>query len=135
MDAHRRGIDHLHLLTARLMDERAFDATTVEREITAPDSNKKILEEIKVYAQEHEQTYGRFPKTLIFAANDLPHTSHADQLVDQARDIFGRGDSFVQKITGSPAVDRPLQRIREFPRLAGLGRPQVQHRADRREGR
>jgi type I restriction enzyme R subunit len=95
-------------------DERAFDASTVEREITSPDSNKKILEEIRTYAQEHEQTYGRFPKTLIFAANDLPHTSHADQLVDQARDIFGRGDSFVQKITGSPTVDRPLQRIREF---------------------
>ena len=28
--------------------------------------------------------------------------------------MFGRGDSFVQKITGSPTVDRPLQRIREF---------------------
>jgi len=49
---------------------------------------------------------------LIFAANDLPHTSHADQLVDLARDVFGRGDAFVAKITGR--VDRPLQRIREF---------------------
>ena len=38
--------------------------------------------------------------------------SHADQLVDLARDIFGRGDSFVQKITGK--VDRPLQHLREF---------------------
>ena len=28
--------------------------------------------------------------------------------------MFGRGDRFVQKITGSPTVDRPLQRIREF---------------------
>lgn len=97
-----------------LEDERNFDAATIEREITAPDSNRKILEEIKRYATEHEETYGRFPKTLIFAANDLPHTSHADQLVNQARDVFGRGDSFVQKITGSPTVDRPLQRIREF---------------------
>ncbi len=97
-----------------LEDERTFDAATIEREITAPDSNRKILEEIKAYATEHEQQCGRFPKTLIFAANDLPHTSHADQLVDLARDIFGRGDSFVQKITGSPTVDRPLQRIREF---------------------
>lgn len=97
-----------------LEDERTFDAATIEREITAPDSNRKILEEIKAYATEHEQTYGRFPKTLIFAANDLPHTSHADQLVNQARDVFGKGDSFVQKITGSPTVDRPLQRIREF---------------------
>ncbi len=52
------------------------------------------------------------PKTLVFAANDLPHTSHADQLVEMARDIFGRGEAYVAKITGR--VDRPLQRIREF---------------------
>ena len=32
--------------------------------------------------------------------------------MDTARDVFGQGDSFVQKITGR--VDRPLQRIREF---------------------
>ena len=30
-----------------LEDERAFDATEVERKITAPDSNRKILEELK----------------------------------------------------------------------------------------
>ena len=86
--------------------------TDVERKITSPDSNRKILTEIRKYAEEHEQKFGRFPKTLIFAVNDLPHTSHADQLVDLARDVFGKGDSFVQKITGK--VDRPLQRIREF---------------------
>lgn len=97
-----------------LEDERGFDSSAVERDITAPDSNRKILQEIKKYADEHEAKLGRFPKTLIFAVNDLPHTSHADQLVDLARDIFGRGDSFVQKITGSPTVDRPLQRFREF---------------------
>lgn len=102
------GVKQLDLLE----DERAFEATEVERNITAPDSNHKILEEIKRYADEHEAETGRFPKTLIFAANDLPHTSHSDQLVDLARDIFGRGDAFVAKITGR--VDRPLQRIREF---------------------
>jgi type I restriction enzyme R subunit len=32
--------------------------------------------------------------------------------VDLARDVFGQGDSFVEKITGR--VDRPLQKIREF---------------------
>jgi type I restriction enzyme R subunit len=98
----------------RLEDEREFDTTEIERRVTAPDSNRKIVEELKKYALEHEQRYGRFPKTLIFAANDLPHLSHADQLVRLCRDAFGRGDSFVQKITGSPTVDRPLQRIREF---------------------
>ena len=95
-----------------LEDERAFDTTEIERRITAPQSNRLILEEIKKYADEHERRTGRFPKTLIFAANDLPHTSHADQLVDTARDVFGKGDAFVDKITGR--VDRPLQRIREF---------------------
>jgi type I restriction enzyme, R subunit len=96
----------------QLEDERQFDATEVEKKITAPDSNRRILEEIRKYCDEHELQYGRFPKTLVFAVNDLPHTSHSDSLVDIARDVFGRGDSFVQKITGR--VDRPLQRIREF---------------------
>jgi type I restriction enzyme R subunit len=89
-------------LLDRLEDERQFDTAEIERKVTAPDSNRKIIEEIKKYALEHEQRTGRFPKTLIFAANDLPHTSHADQLVRLCREAFGRGDSFVQKITGSP---------------------------------
>ena len=84
-----------------LEDERQFDSTKVEREITSPDSNRKILEEVKKWSWSTSSEYGRFPKTLIFAVNDLPHTSHADQLVDLARDVFGRGDSFVQKITGA----------------------------------
>ena len=95
-------------------DEREFASTQIERDITAPDSNRKIVREIARCAEEHEKETGRFPKTLIFAVNDLPHTSHADQVVRICREIFGRGDDFVQKITGSPSVDRPLQRIREF---------------------
>ncbi len=95
-----------------LEDERKFEAPEVEEKVTSPDSNLQIVNELKKYADEHEQEYGRFPKTLIFADNDMPHVSHADQLVNVCRDVFGRGDSFVQKITGR--VDRPLQRIREF---------------------
>src|SRR6266511_655935 len=95
-----------------LEDERQFDTSQIEHDITAPDSNRKILEEIKKHAEVHEQEFGRFPKTLIFADNDLPHTSHSDQLVNTARDLFGQGDAFVTKITGK--VDRPLQHIREF---------------------
>jgi type I restriction enzyme, R subunit len=95
-----------------LEDERQFDTTEVEEKVTSPDSNRKILEEVKKYALAHEEQFGRFPKTLIFAVNDLPHTSHCDQLAELARDVFGRGDPFVQKITGR--VDRPLQKIREF---------------------
>ncbi len=104
------GVQQLDLLE----DERHFDVTDVERSITAPDSNKKIIQEFAKYALEQEKELGRFPKTLIFADNDLPHISHADQLVDICRDVFNRGDSFVQKITGSATVDRPLTRIKEF---------------------
>jgi type I restriction enzyme R subunit len=105
-----KGLEKLDRLEA----ERVFDASQIERDITSPDSNRKILEEVKKYAMVHEERYGRFPKTLIFAVNDIPHVSHSDQIVRICREMFQRGDKFVQKITGSPTVDRPLQRIREF---------------------
>lgn len=98
-----------------LEDEREFGNTEIEKTVTSPDSNRKILAELKKYADEHEQRYGRFPKTLIFAANDIEKTSHADELVAIAREVFGRGDDFVEKITGK--VDRPLQQIRKFRNL------------------
>ena len=97
-----------------LEDEREFPSEEIEQKITSPDSNRKILQEVARYAKEHEEKTGRFPKTLIFAVNDISHISHADQLVTLAREIFGRGDEFVQKITGSPSVDRPLEKIRRF---------------------
>jgi len=95
-----------------LEDDRQYDTSQIEQDVTAPASNRRIIQELKRYTEEHEQQYKRFPKTLIFAANDLPHTSHADQLVMTCREIFGRGDSFVRKITGR--ADRPLQEIRKF---------------------
>jgi len=98
----------------QLEDEREFPTGEIEVKITAPESNRKIIKEIAKYAYKHEEETGRFPKILIFAANDLPHTSHADQIVRICREEFGQGDDFVQKITGSPTVDRPLQKIREF---------------------
>ena len=51
---------------------------------------------------EHEEQYGRFPKTLIFAANDLPHTSHADRARRyRPSTSLAAGESFVRKITGA----------------------------------
>jgi type I restriction enzyme R subunit len=97
-----------------LEDEREFGASEIEQKITAPDSTKKIINAYKKYTDQHEKEYGRFPKTLIFAVNDLPHVSHADEVVRTCKDIFGKGDDFVMKITGSPTVDRPLQKIRQF---------------------
>lgn len=95
-----------------LEDEREFNTTEIERKITIPDSNRKIIEEIAKYAIRHERETGRFPRILIFALHDIAHISHADQVVRICKEVFARGDDFVQKITGK--VDRPLQCIREF---------------------
>ncbi len=97
-----------------LEDERAYNATDVERKVTSPDSNKKIVAEIAKYALEFEKERGHFPKTLIFAVNDVSHASHADQLVSVCKEVFNRGDDFVAKITGNANVDRPLQKIKMF---------------------
>jgi len=97
-----------------LEDEREFNTTDLERAITAPDSNKKIVQEYLKHALDFESKRGHFPKTIVFATNDISHRSHAEQLVSFLRNECGRGDDFVQKITGNPNVDRPLQRIKEF---------------------
>lgn len=109
-----KNVDTGQLVFDVLEDERELEATKNEVEWTAPDRNRKIVEELKNHFLKQEKELGHFPKTLIFADNDMPHTSHCDILIDMLRDAFGRGDDFVQKITGSPTVDRPLQRIREY---------------------
>lgn len=97
-----------------LEDEREFASSEIEVKITAPDSTKKIIKELKKYSEAFEEEKGHFPKTLIFAVNDIHHISHCDEIVHTCKEVFGRGDDFVKKITGSPSVDRPLQKIREF---------------------
>lgn len=101
-------------LLDELEDEREFSSEDIERNITSPESNELIIREVAKYAYAHEKETGRLPKILIFAVNDLQFTSHADQLVTICRKVFNQGDEFVQKITGNPNVDRPLQKIREF---------------------
>ena len=76
------------------------------------------------------------PKTLIFAVNDLPHTSRADQIVDSAGRLRPRAMRFVTKITGA-SRSAPLQRIREFrnrpnPAIVGHGRSAVDRRGHSR---
>lgn len=97
-----------------LEDERQFDASQVEKKITVPDTNKKIIKELAKHCLAFEEENGRFPKMLIFASNDINNISHADNLVNFCKEVFNRGDDFVAKITGNPNVDRPLEKIRKF---------------------
>ncbi len=91
-------------------DDSSYDPKVLPNEY----SNRKIIEEVAKHAYVHEAQTERFPKILILAVNDIPQASHADQLVRICREVLNQGDDFVQKITGNPNVDRPLQRIREF---------------------
>ncbi len=95
-----------------LEDERDLPAAELHQAWTAPDHVRKVAKELAQHLRQLETELGRFPKTLIFAENDLQYVSHADRLVKALRDEFGRGDAFVQKITGK--IDRPLQHIRQF---------------------
>src|SRR4029453_10188864 len=86
-----------------------------EHAVTAPDSNRKIIQEIAKYAYQHEQESGRFPKTLIFAVNDLPHTSHADQLVRICRDVLIRVMTLCRRL---PATQMSIARSSAFASFA-----------------
>jgi hypothetical protein len=59
--------------------------------VTAPDSN---------------------PKILIFAVNDLPHTSHADQLVRTCRDVFDQSMRLF-RVSHSASVGMKARKIAE----------------------
>ncbi len=99
-----------------LEDEREFKTTQLERKATSPDTNKKIIGEYAKFARKFEEEHGRFPKTIVFTTQDIPHISHADQIVELLREEFSeKGADFVEKITGKS--DRPLQLIREFRNL------------------
>ena len=78
-----------------LEDERELPAPTTEIDWTAPDRNWKILQEVKKYLLDQEKQLGHFPKTLIFAQNDISHISHCDQLVQILREEFNKGGEFV----------------------------------------
>ena len=96
----------------RLEDERQLTPQQIENDWSSVDSNRKIVREYLKYARLHEAETGRFPKTLFFADNDVPHSSHADQLVRLLREELNEGDGAVVKITGNS--DRPLRLIKQF---------------------
>ena len=53
-----------------LEDERQFDTAEIEAKVTAPESNRKILEEIEKHADKHEKLHGRFPKEVPLHTSD-----------------------------------------------------------------
>jgi type I restriction enzyme R subunit len=102
-----------------LADDLIYAAKELDRSVVAPNQIRTVLETYRdtVFT---ELFPGRstVPKTVIFAKDD----HHAEQIVETAREMFGRGNDFAKKITYRVDAD-PEQLIKEFrinvnPRIA-----------------
>jgi type I restriction enzyme R subunit len=92
----------------QLDQDFAYEANRLDRDVVTPDQIRTIIRTFK------EKLFteifpGRteVPKTLIFAKDD----SHAEDIVNIAREEFGKGNDFCQKITYKSGVVRiPVKR-------------------------
>ena len=79
-----------------LSDELPYSAAELDRKVVARDQIRTVLETFRdrlfteIFPGRTE-----VPKTLIFAKDD----AHAEEIVDIAREVFGKGNDFVAKIT------------------------------------
>lgn len=103
-----------------LADDLVYTARDLDRSVVAPNQIRTVLE---VYRDTvfTELFPGRttVPKTVIFAKDD----NHAENIVGIAREVFGKGNDFAQKITYRVKDADPEQLIKEFrinpnPRIA-----------------
>jgi type I restriction enzyme R subunit len=104
----------------KLDEPLAYTAAQLDRAVIARDQIRTVLE---VYRDKlfTEIFPGRseVPKTLIFAKDD----AHADEIVQIARDVFGKGNDFAAKITYKTSGRKTDDLIAEFrnsynPRIA-----------------
>ncbi len=103
-----------------LSDDFVYTARELDRSVVAPNQIRTVLETYRdtVFT---DLFPGRtiVPKTVIFAKDD----NHAEQIVEIAREVFGKGNDFAKKITYRVTDADPEQLIRQFridpnPRIA-----------------
>ncbi len=103
-----------------LEDELVYPADQLDRDVVAPDQIRTIIKTFKeklfteIFPKRTET-----PKTLIFAKDD----SHAEDIVQIAREEFGKGNDFCKKITYRTTGEKTDDLIASFrnsynPRIA-----------------
>lgn len=108
-----------------LEDDFDYDPDELDRRVVAVDQIRTVVTHFRDQLFKPESDGGIFPgrsvvpKTLIFAKDD----SHADDIVRQVREVFGKGNDFCVKITSKStgaSSDELLKRFRnDFnPRIA-----------------
>ncbi len=102
----------------QLDEEVAYTANELDRQVTAVSQIRTILEAYKDSLPELFPGRAEVPKTLVFAKDD----SHAEDIVRIAREVFGKGDEFCQKITyrTSSSPENLISAFRNsyYPRIA-----------------
>ena len=103
-----------------LTDDLIYSSRDLDRSVVAPNQIRTVLETYRdtVFT---DLFPGRstVPKTVIFAKDD----HHAEQIVEIAREVFGKGNDFAKKITYRVTDADPEQLIKQFridfnPRIA-----------------
>ncbi|MFN0107372.1 MAG: DEAD/DEAH box helicase family protein, partial [Blastocatellia bacterium] len=94
-------VDHRDRLTRKkrwgqLDEDTAYSNRELDRSVVNPSQIRKVIQEMKrAVEQEIFQTRKEVPKTLIFAKTD----SHADDIIQIVREVYGQGNAFCKKVT------------------------------------
>ena len=104
----------------RLDEDLAYTEKELDRSVVSRDQIRTVLETYRDRLfTEIFPGRSEVPKTLIFAKDD----AHADEIVQIARDVFGKGNEFAAKITYKATGRKAEELIAEFrnsynPRIA-----------------
>jgi type I restriction enzyme R subunit len=98
--------------------DETYTATQLDRDIVNPDQIRTVIRTFRDKLPEIFPGRQEVPKTLIFAKTD----SHADDIIQTAREEFGQGNDFCKKITYQSKED-PKSVLAQFrndynPRVA-----------------
>lgn len=79
----------------QLEEDFSYDPHELDRKVTSPSQIRTVISAYKDSLEELFPGRKEVPKTLVFAKDD----NHAEEIVRIAREVFGKGDEFCQKIT------------------------------------
>jgi type I restriction enzyme R subunit len=92
----RRDRETRAIRMERLDEDLVYDARALDRDVVAQDQIRTVLQTFRdKLPTEIFPGRSEVPKTLIYAKDD----SHADDIVQIVREVFGQGNDFAQKIT------------------------------------
>ena len=100
-------------------EDRPYSAKELDRSVVNPNQIRLVIETMKKAVETSIfPTRRKTPKTLIFAKTD----SHADDIIQTVREVYGQGNAFCKKVTYK-AEDDPDSTLASFrndyhPRMA-----------------